>query len=813
MNRFLFLFSLFSCVSLFAQNDCVDAIVVCGNSGFSGLSATGVGTQELNGHVTCGSDENNSIWLRLDISTSGTLAFNLIPTNEDIDVDFDFFIFGPDVSCNNIGMSIRCSTTNPLSIGQENNWTGLRDDETDTSEGPGGNGDSFLKPLDVIAGESYFLVIDRPVGSSDFTIEWNGTSTFNSPPTIQIPQANAIDLSQCDTDGVADGMTIFNLSQNDAIVIGSQPDVAVTYHINENDAITGDNAILAPGAFPNTSNPQMLYVRITNTATGCYNYTSFNLSINNVISIPNNLANACDDAADGDDDNGQTLFNLDNVTSQLFNGQDTSSFTTTYYPTQNDLDHDTNALGNTFYNTIPGQQDLFVKATSSGGCTGTRQVTLIVLPLPQKKTATLVQCDTGISPDGLTLFDVTQATDTLLSGNGSLSVSYYANVTDAGLDQNELGFYTNTSNPQQIIAKITDTLSGCSSLSTVNLIVNTTPSQNEVISSCDVLGQENGLTTFNLDSQHFSMASGETIAYYLNLDDALLETNAIPNTSAFPNTEPYHQVVYARIEDATGCSSINTLELVVNGLPKIKTTGDGDEIVCIDDPTKFIAIDAGLLEGLPSQFGYIWRRNGTIYPAYYNTIYVNLPGTYTVEVVNANGCRKVRTIEVMPSNKAVIGNVAIEDVTTDSNTVTIQLATGGSGTYEYSLDNPVGPFQDSNFFDGVTAGFHDVYVRDVNGCGTVTERIAVLGAPHFFTPNGDGINDTWMIKGIDAAFNTETNMYIFDRFGMMVKEIPKHDTGGWDGTYLGKPLPADDYWYVVHFQDGRISRGHFALKR
>ncbi|MGK4569064.1 hypothetical protein [Flavobacterium sp. 3HN19-14] len=119
-----------------AQNDCVDAIIVCGNSGFTGLTATGVGTQELDGLVTCGSQENNSIWLRLNINTSGTLGFTLKPESTNISEDFDFFIFGPDKPCNNLGHSIRCSTTNPQSISQNNNWTGMNATETDVSEGP-----------------------------------------------------------------------------------------------------------------------------------------------------------------------------------------------------------------------------------------------------------------------------------------------------------------------------------------------------------------------------------------------------------------------------------------------------------------------------------------------------------------------------------------------------------------------------------------------------------------------------------------------------------------------------------------------------
>ena len=76
-----------------AQNDCVDAITVCGNMGYEGLTATGTGTQELLNNNACGSFESNSLWLRLPINTGGTLGFILSPDDFDIGIDFDFFIF------------------------------------------------------------------------------------------------------------------------------------------------------------------------------------------------------------------------------------------------------------------------------------------------------------------------------------------------------------------------------------------------------------------------------------------------------------------------------------------------------------------------------------------------------------------------------------------------------------------------------------------------------------------------------------------------------------------------------------------------
>jgi gliding motility-associated-like protein len=110
-------------------------------------------------------------------------------------------------------------------------------------------------------------------------------------------------------------------------------------------------------------------------------------------------------------------------------------------------------------------------------------------------------------------------------------------------------------------------------------------------------------------------------------------------------------------------------------------------------------------------------------------------------------------------------------------------------------------------------GLHDIYVRDKNGCGSLGPvTVAVLGIPNYFTPNGDGYNDYWNIKGVSAQFNYLSNIYIFDRFGKLLKQIGT--TGlGWDGTFNGYQMPSDDYWYNIKFEDGRSAKGHFTLKR
>jgi gliding motility-associated-like protein len=81
--------------------------------------------------------------------------------------------------------------------------------------------------------------------------------------------------------------------------------------------------------------------------------------------------------------------------------------------------------------------------------------------------------------------------------------------------------------------------------------------------------------------------------------------------------------------------------------------------------------------------------------------------------------------------------------------------------------------------------------------------------PPFFTPNGDGNNDFWIVPD---RFNRIEVIYIFDRYGKLLKEINRIELG-WDGTYNGNLMPSNDYWYQITYRNGDNLSGHFSLKR
>ncbi|NNL34096.1 MAG: T9SS type B sorting domain-containing protein, partial [Flavobacteriaceae bacterium] len=181
-------------------------------------------------------------------------------------------------------------------------------------------------------------------------------------------------------------------------------------------------------------------------------------------------------------------------------------------------------------------------------------------------------------------------------------------------------------------------------------------------------------------------------------------------------------------------------------------------------------------------------------------IVVTDPGTYVVEISNNTCFTTVKTIHVIQNESPII-----ESVISDGSAIIITAA--NIGEFEYSLDGI--QYQLSNIFYGVQGGFYNVYVRDIHGCGLSTTVHLHFVIPKFFTPNNDGINDVFALRGIE--YYDKSEVYLFDRYGKLIKSS-RNQPFIWDGTFNNQSLPTSDYWYIIRINDQEF-KGHFSLKR
>jgi len=622
------------------------------------------------------------------------------------------------------------------------------------------------------------------------------------------PTANdAEDIFECDDND--NGVLFFDFADTQTQVLNNQnaADFSITFHSSLADAENNANAMNLP--YQNTNTTEEIFIRIeNNNNANCFDTTSFNLT---VFDTP--TANAvqtleeCDNLDDGNNANGQREININNFEGAILGAQDNTLFSVSYHLTQDDANNNDNPIISPYYNTTPFSYQIFARIENNlkTECYDTTVFTVNINPIPVAFDTTLIQCDEDGVNDGFTIFNLDEANSALTNDVSGLSTKFFLLESDAQNSTGEINAapFTNTANPQIIYVQVINDNTGCFDISQISLEVSLTSGNNSELKSCDDDGIEDGFKSFTLSDATPSILAGlpsdYNLAYYETYENALLEQNPLSNT--FTNTIAYNQIIYARIENNNQCYGINELELTVFKLPQLEE--DDQTFFCIDSNSDPVILNSGVI-GNPSDYSYVWSSGETT-----EDIEISQGGTYTVTVTNTNSCSQSKSITVVNSNIATIETIDINDVSSNN---TISIVATGEGDYEYALDNSNGPYQDDTTFYDVSPGFHTVYVRDKNGCGIANETVSVIGFPNFFTPNGDGYNDTWHIYGINTPSQSESKIYIFDRYGKLLKQL-LYDSLGWDGTYNGNPMPTSDYWFYIKLGDNRIFRGHFTLKR
>ena len=662
--------------------------------------------------------------------------------------------------------------------------------------------------------------------------------TILALPTIASP----ITLVQCDDD--TDGISSFNLTQKNNVISSNFASETFTYYTNSAAANTQDASALISNPFAFVTSNTNVFARVQN-GNNCFRVAQINLIIS-VTQIPNSVVISdfvkCDDYIDAsnDDHDGIASFDFSSVTTQILGALPVASgpYTINYYKNEADFLAETDAFGNslaiptaqiTDYRNIgyPNSQIIWarVESAATNDCFGFRKFNLIVEALPIINTVgvnnIIRHCDDD--QDGTYVFDTSTIELTILGNQSNKTITYF-DESGASIPSPFPSTYSVTTS-QIITVKIQNNATvaldaPCKEEGTFQFIVDDLPEAFPIatgqLTTCDDESDpENQDGFFNFDTSGIQ----STI---LGSQTGMVVTYTTQNGTVLPSPlpNPFNsntQNVIARVSNPINldCYAETTLNFVVNPLPRIDLNTDGNDhvIVCANLPTTIITLNAGIIGGTsPNSYTYQWFINSVIIPNATNyTLNINTPGTYTVTVTTNFGCVRTRTIEAIASDIAEIETIQINDLT-DDNSVLLNVVSGTGGDYVYSIDQEFGPFQTSNLFTNLTYGFHFVYIKDLNGCGTTKKLISVLGVPKYFTPNGDGVNDTWNIRGVSRDFYPNTIIYIYDRYGKQIAAISPLGAG-WDGMYNGNLAISDDYWYYIKVDDGRVAKGHFSLKR
>ncbi|MFI2742262.1 choice-of-anchor L domain-containing protein [Zhouia sp. PK063] len=461
---------------------------------------------------------------------------------------------------------------------------------------------------------------------------------------------------------------------------------------------------------------------------------------------------------------------------------------------------------NSTYNvTTPGTYKVVVNTANSCDITGNIIVEYYAKDNPNYVAATA--CEATSNADGFAIFNLNNLKDEITNGISNASVVFFNSQNDVDNNNtitNPENFQNTTPYQQTIIAEVTNLDTGCVSYANTTLNVSqNTITQHGTFYSCDESNNNSLQGFFDLEAIRSQLYTSSTPThFYKNIDDLNNNTNELSGT-----LETGDQTIYVRLGDFNHCSGLEKFDLEVEAAPQIDIKNQ--YILCLNNTNLKITAPIGYQS-------YEWFKveNGSRKSvSTLRSFYPTEAGEYVLAITaqrNYNSCYAEKSFTVIASNIATFNpEPEIQDIS-NNNTITVFIE--GEGDYQYAINNINGPYQDSNIFENVSAGFTTIYVKDKFGCGISAKEVAVVGYNKFFTPNGDGINDYWQLKGINTLTQPNSLIFIFDRFGKLVKQI-RVDSKGWDGMYAGKPLPSSDYWFTVTLNNGRIFKGHFTLKR
>ncbi len=391
-----------------------------------------------------------------------------------------------------------------------------------------------------------------------------------------------------------DGISTFDLqsfNSNLENIIHTSPSLAspsVFYYESEEDAI---NEVSPLEDFYQNSTPfsQTIYAivayenSINTNDEDCILPIPITLTVTHMPTIENPPIDleVCEES--GSDTFG--VFDLTINTPIVIGTQDPAFLMVTYYESQIDANNGTNPIPtpNLYINSIVTPLTIFVRIESV--LNGTFQIgvfNIIVNPIPTVL-AELGSIELCSENGAFAIFDLTIFDAVATGGDLNLIVTHFASLDDlnANIPIPNPTTYANVSNPQLTYVKVTDLTTSCSAISTITLVINTTPIpvQPAIFELCDDIesgSNSDGLAIFDLHTRDDEITGSDptlTVSYHLTQSDADEGTATLPDM--YQNVTPDFQTIWVRVEDnMTGCYELITLTIAVIPLPSPVTSLD-----------------------------------------------------------------------------------------------------------------------------------------------------------------------------------------------------------------------------------------------
>lgn len=660
------------------------------------------------------------------------------------------------------------------------------------------NGTSPITSLTVTGTQQIFVKITSYNCQQIYPVNLSLASTpvVNSPVNITL---NNI----CDNNN--DGVEVYDLTLAQSQIY-SGSNVNFTYYLNYDPAThTFSNQITDPSQFAVSSGSATVFVKVKFNNSDCFSAATLNIQMTFLPPVVLNSAvlNTCDENFDLSE-----TFQLSDAVSQLFipsqNTYPLSNMTITYYNTQAEANagNPSNQIGNSITTNISSVQVWARFQSQTTGCYSVAPIQLNTYFPPKAINSTITVCDENL--DGSYEVNLLSFTNLMVDiQNPANTFSFYLTQQNAENGINPIANPANFSAnpfPTQIWVKVQN-IPGCDDIATISFMLgNKVTLQNSgpfQLSVCDT--GNDGMEIVNLTQFQPQIYTGAnaTFTYYPSLADLNAGINSITNPSGFNyNQSSGSNIVYVKVSVPGFCPNVVEVHLSLKPTPVFNI------------PIQYFCPEGSLdytvtVEGF-TIVSYVWTNpSGQVISTTDTITGITTVGIYTLTVTADNGCSYTGTFEIKHFEVPVI-----EKLEFNGNNVIVHAT--GSRTMLYSIDGIT--WQASNLFYNLPTGITTFYVKYFDSDCIVKQDGVVLDIKNAITPNGDGLNDQWIVRNLHVFGDKMSNVKIFDRYQALVFEQSSNKQFFWDGTIKGRAIPTSSYWYVITLPDGRTFTGWILVK-
>ncbi|WP_179008443.1 T9SS type B sorting domain-containing protein [Winogradskyella forsetii] len=617
----------------------------------------------------------------------------------------------------------------------------------------------------------------------------------------------------------SDGFGEFIFENKDVEALSGQTGKEVSYYLNQSDADNKTNAIDKTSPYENISNPQEIYVRIDNiTDESCYTTSSFIIEVgtNPIFNDPSDWF-VCDDSVV----DGSVMHDFTSVIAEVSAGIPDIE-TVKFFTSEEDAINSTNEIPVQFANTVNPQQ-IYVQIDNGTICKSITSFVVNIISTPEVTPIDpLIECDDDT--DGSLEFDLTVAVENILDvRQEDLVLAYYENFEDAEANINAIATpasYTNTSNPQTVYYKVTNTISNCYTTLPIELIVNQPPHINDFEQYTICANDANSVDLTEINEVARDVNFNVLFSYFDNEADAIANTNALDTNYTYQSD---FDTLFVRTEfSTTHCSTYYQFNLKVEPLPIANQPNDLMD--CDDDFDGILEFDltqqnASILGGQnPNSFTVSYHNTElqanennsaleTDYMAFdgeviYTRIENNSTGCYSVGqfsvIVNplpiVDIGEQVICLDNMPLLVSANTNNIADTYLWSTGEITPEIEITEIGSYWVEVTSEFG-CEITNYFgvsESTSAIIETTEVIDFSDPNNITVTISGIG-DYLYQLDDFEPQESNVFQNVAMGYHTVT---IIDLNGcsdttkeVLVVDIPKFFTPNSDGT--------NDTWHIV----------------